>query len=81
MEYINEIDIRLDKKDFRKGIDKIIKSIVGKSLEDLLIKLDNNKRRCKGLKQYNKLFSLLELLYIVVSKRFSIKGKRLLSRL
>ncbi|WP_338587724.1 DEAD/DEAH box helicase family protein [Clostridium baratii] len=73
---INENDIRLDKEDFIKDIDKIIKSKLGNSLEELLIKLDNNKRRRKGLKQYNKLFSLLELPYVVGSKKFKIKGKK-----
>ncbi|MFT8312940.1 MAG: DEAD/DEAH box helicase family protein [Clostridium sp.] len=77
-EYLNNAynnDIRYDKKTFINEIEKIIEHCIGSNLDELLNKLDGGNNRNRGLKQYNKLFSLLEFDYIVTSKKFKINGK------
>lgn len=67
-------DIRFEKDNFINEIESIIKAKLGSSLEEILNKLDNNHKREKGMKQYNKLIQLLSLPYVVSSKRFKIQG-------
>lgn len=71
-------DTRFKKEEFIQQIEKIIKLSLGTSLEEILTKLDASHKRDKGMKQYNKLFSLLELPYLVSSKviKETIEGKR-----
>lgn len=73
-----EDDIKFKKEEFINNIEEIIKSKLGTSLDELLNKLDGSHKREKGMKQYNKLFTLLELPYMVSSKvvKETIDGKR-----
>lgn len=70
-----ENDIRFDKDEFINSIEEIIKSKLGSSLDDVLTKLDSGNKRDRGMKQYNKLFQLLEFPFMVSSKKFKVNGK------
>ncbi|MCD3254366.1 DEAD/DEAH box helicase [Clostridium botulinum] len=79
-------DKRFDKNDFIECIETIIKSNLGDNLENILNKLNGrHEKRNKGMKIYNQLFDLLELKYVVSSKRFrknnNLKTKWIITRI